>query len=454
MGCPRAGCTAPVSSHKPLSPAAASSRSCALSRRRRSPPARQPAPARSRPASENYYAAHTDWPCLRLRLLEHPVHLITSPAPTPQDNSHPHHHHRSPPPHPAMSNKGRTTPRVVCCAIPIARAAGKVLLITSRKRPNSWVCECSSCYFLVPFFAPQTPPTLFSPPCRFSRCRAATDRLFPAAPATTRRRNPPRFSAKGRMGVDGRGARSSSLERSLGRRSHHLSLTRTIPIPDVLPVTFCISHLLQRACEAKSRDSSPQYPRRRQPTTSTSSTSPTSTKSGSKARSGDASGWTTPRRSGGSRGRQSSRRGSRSRLSPRRGGSRPAPEPRPHTHPRSHQPGRHKTRWQQGHPLPRPDGRSSDNPPPLRSFAALISLLFARMLSSRASSILCTYRPVQSLYIVAMHILPHSYYTIPHPTPLADRLPSLSLRSPSPRLNLLSCILPSRRVFDSIPPFS
>jgi hypothetical protein len=42
---------------------------------------------------------------------------------------------------PHMSTKGRSTPRVVCCAIPIARAAGKVLVITSRKRPNYWVCE-------------------------------------------------------------------------------------------------------------------------------------------------------------------------------------------------------------------------------------------------------------------------------------------------------------------------
>ncbi|KAI0768160.1 NUDIX hydrolase domain-like protein [Trametes elegans] len=38
-----------------------------------------------------------------------------------------------------MSNKGRSTPRVVCCAIPIARNANKVLVITSRKRPNNWV---------------------------------------------------------------------------------------------------------------------------------------------------------------------------------------------------------------------------------------------------------------------------------------------------------------------------
>ncbi|GBE88326.1 NUDIX hydrolase domain-like protein [Sparassis latifolia] len=38
-----------------------------------------------------------------------------------------------------MSNKGRSTPRVVCCAIPIARSQGKVLVITSRKRPEHWV---------------------------------------------------------------------------------------------------------------------------------------------------------------------------------------------------------------------------------------------------------------------------------------------------------------------------
>ncbi|KAF9267968.1 hypothetical protein L218DRAFT_1058016 [Marasmius fiardii PR-910] len=38
-----------------------------------------------------------------------------------------------------MGNKGRSVPRVVCCAIPIARAAGKILVVTSRKRPDSWV---------------------------------------------------------------------------------------------------------------------------------------------------------------------------------------------------------------------------------------------------------------------------------------------------------------------------
>jgi len=35
--------------------------------------------------------------------------------------------------------KERSTPRVVCCAIPIARAAGKVLIVTSRKRADKWV---------------------------------------------------------------------------------------------------------------------------------------------------------------------------------------------------------------------------------------------------------------------------------------------------------------------------
>ena len=50
-----------------------------------------------------------------------------------------------------MPNKGRAQPRVVCCAIPIARSSGKVLLVTSRKRPNSWVCE-SSFFGLLRFF--------------------------------------------------------------------------------------------------------------------------------------------------------------------------------------------------------------------------------------------------------------------------------------------------------------
>jgi len=40
-----------------------------------------------------------------------------------------------------MGKEPRTTPRVVCVAIPIYRAVGKVLMVTSRKRPEQWVCE-------------------------------------------------------------------------------------------------------------------------------------------------------------------------------------------------------------------------------------------------------------------------------------------------------------------------
>lgn len=45
-----------------------------------------------------------------------------------------------------MGTKGRDVPRVVCCAIPITKAAGKVLVITSRKRQDLWVCA----YFPIP----------------------------------------------------------------------------------------------------------------------------------------------------------------------------------------------------------------------------------------------------------------------------------------------------------------
>jgi len=37
-----------------------------------------------------------------------------------------------------MGKKDAVRPRVVCCAIPVARAAGKILLVTSRKH-ESWV---------------------------------------------------------------------------------------------------------------------------------------------------------------------------------------------------------------------------------------------------------------------------------------------------------------------------
>jgi len=43
-----------------------------------------------------------------------------------------------------MPKEPRTTPRIVCVAIPIYRQGAKVLLITSRKRAERWVCECLS----------------------------------------------------------------------------------------------------------------------------------------------------------------------------------------------------------------------------------------------------------------------------------------------------------------------
>jgi hypothetical protein len=70
----------------------------------------------------------------------YPYHTSSSLPPPPQ-------------PIPLMSTKGRSTPRVVCCAIPIARAAGKVLVITSRKRPNYWVCESLPSPFNLDSFA-------------------------------------------------------------------------------------------------------------------------------------------------------------------------------------------------------------------------------------------------------------------------------------------------------------
>ncbi|KAL9714007.1 hypothetical protein Ac2012v2_002314 [Leucoagaricus gongylophorus] len=39
----------------------------------------------------------------------------------------------------AMGTKGRSTPRVVCCAIPISKSTGKVLVVQSRKRKDRWV---------------------------------------------------------------------------------------------------------------------------------------------------------------------------------------------------------------------------------------------------------------------------------------------------------------------------
>jgi len=43
-----------------------------------------------------------------------------------------------------MGTKGRSTPRVVCCAIPISKTTGKVLVVQSRKRKDRWVCKSIS----------------------------------------------------------------------------------------------------------------------------------------------------------------------------------------------------------------------------------------------------------------------------------------------------------------------
>ena len=100
---------------------------------------------------------------------------------------------------PIMSTKGRSTPRVVCCAIPIARAAGKVLVITSRKRPNFWVCE----YLSLAHHTPSVSAFFFQPLADSALFLVSTQRW---------------------LGVHGRCSRSRCFERGLGRRSNHLPL--------------------------------------------------------------------------------------------------------------------------------------------------------------------------------------------------------------------------------------
>ncbi len=39
-------------------------------------------------------------------------------------------------------SKNRSVPRTVCCAIPYDKRDLKVLVITSRKHPDKWVCAC------------------------------------------------------------------------------------------------------------------------------------------------------------------------------------------------------------------------------------------------------------------------------------------------------------------------
>lgn len=109
-----------------------------------------------------------------------------------------------------MSTKGRSTPRVVCCAIPIARAAGKVLVITSRKRPNYWVCE----YF---FFS-------------ILHCFGVFLQDYCADSALRSSPRPSPSSTQRRLGIHGRCTRGCCFERGLGRRSNPLSLYVSHPI--------------------------------------------------------------------------------------------------------------------------------------------------------------------------------------------------------------------------------
>lgn len=71
----------------------------------------------------------------------------------------------------AMGNKGRATPRVVCCAIPISKAAGKVLVVTSRKRQDRWVCESFPSRLVTWPLLMQT--TFFLPIFSFGACDSA-----------------------------------------------------------------------------------------------------------------------------------------------------------------------------------------------------------------------------------------------------------------------------------------
>ncbi|KAG9039368.1 hypothetical protein FRB95_010656 [Tulasnella sp. JGI-2019a] len=59
-----------------------------------------------------------------------------------------------------MGKEPRATPRVVSVAIPIFRAGGKILLVTSRKRSDKWVCECCSSALFLAVDAGNLPPPM------------------------------------------------------------------------------------------------------------------------------------------------------------------------------------------------------------------------------------------------------------------------------------------------------
>ena len=153
----------------------------------------------------------------------------------------------------SMATKGRSQPRIVCCAIPIARAAGKVLVVTSRKRPDNWVCESSFLHMLCNIHTYPTnphPASVFVNGCvssdhrpfSITHLRMLADRPFPFLSIYTE------SSAQRRLGTDGWRAGGSSLARSLGRRSHPLSLypsppILTYPLPRRVVLAPCNRHI-------------------------------------------------------------------------------------------------------------------------------------------------------------------------------------------------------------------
>lgn len=111
-----------------------------------------------------------------------------------------------------MGTKGREVPRVVCCAIPITSAGGKVLVITSRKRQDLWVCA----YFPIHF------SLLYKESC-ICHMRWFLSGLWSGSPVAFAADS--FFSSTERgLGAHRCNIGGSSLAGSLRRRSHPLSL--------------------------------------------------------------------------------------------------------------------------------------------------------------------------------------------------------------------------------------
>jgi hypothetical protein len=77
-----------------------------------------------------------------------------------------------------MGTKGREVPRVVCCAIPLVSTSGKVLVITSRKRQDLWVCK-SLVFFNILFFMCNVSRDASRPCCRVEMIYSLSASLLP-----------------------------------------------------------------------------------------------------------------------------------------------------------------------------------------------------------------------------------------------------------------------------------